>query len=128
MWNSTFTKAAKYYFYTRDKYIGKYSTQILDCFSISVVESNIYKDSKVWSARQLQHHCPLNAANDLWIIIVWLWSGLPLWIHIFSWCHDNYSGLCSYFTLDYTDLVPRSSCSICINDQTFRITYILNIS
>lgn len=40
--NSTFTKAAKYYFYTRDKYLDNYPVRILYWFSVSVVEGNTY--------------------------------------------------------------------------------------
>lgn len=40
--NRTFTKAAKYYLYTRDKYLANYSVQFLYWLSISIVESNIY--------------------------------------------------------------------------------------
>lgn len=42
MRNSTFTKAAKYYFYTRDKYLDNYPVQILYWFSVSVGEGDTY--------------------------------------------------------------------------------------
>ena len=126
--NRTLTKAAKYYLHTRDKYLANYSVQILYWFSVSIMESNIYDSFKLWSERPLQYHCPLHAVDDLWITMIWLWNGPPLWRQIFPWHHVNCAELCSYFTSNDNDLLPWLSWGLFTTDQTSRIMYFLYLT
>ena len=123
--NRTFTKAAKYYLYTRDKYLGNYSVQFLYWLSISIVESNIYDSLSCEVKGCFNITVPLHAADDLWITMIWLWNGPPLWRQIFPWHHVNCAELRSYFTSNDNDLLPWLSCGPFTTDQTSRITYFL---